>query len=179
LPIIQLTAYSFRMKHKLLLLLGLIVPAAAFPLESVYIGGQVGQVFLSNNVGGYNNAIGFAADLGFRTNPMLMVALRSQLSSHPGAGGITLWANTLSADVLIGNIYDIEFFLGGGPGFYNFSGVGRSAKFGLHGEFFGDLMVNDTLRLGLGFRYHGVFSPAIDEGNFWTIMARAGFSFGM
>ncbi len=158
------------MKHKLLVLLGLVVPAAAFPLESVYVGAQVGQVTLSNST--YTNSLGFGADLGFRTNPVLMVALRSQISMH--SPSMTLWSNTLSADVLIGNVYDIEFFLGGGPGFYNFSGAGHSLKFGLHGEFFGDLMVNDSIRVGLGFRYHGVFNPAVDEGNYWTVMARAG-----
>lgn len=165
------------MKNKILLILGFVLPATAFPLESIYVGVQAGQVFLSPRVTPtFNDALGFGGELGFRTNPMLLVSLRSQISSHSGGAGTSLWANTLTADVLVGNVYDIEIFAGAGPGFYSFSSNG-TARFGLVAEVFGDLMVSDVLRLGLATRYNAIFNTATDEAGFWSIMMRVGFSF--
>ncbi len=165
------------MKNKLALALALLLPGLAYPLESVYVGAEFGQVFLTSGAAAaHTNALGFGGEVGFRTNPVLYVTVRSQLSAHGGGAGTSLWATSLSADVLVGNIYDIEVFLGGGPGFYQFSGTNRSPRFGLQGGLYGDLQVSEAIRLGLGFRFHGLFNPAVDEGSFWNIMMRFGFS---
>lgn len=145
-------------------------------LESVYVGLHGGHVGLLSNTT-YANGLGFGGDVSFRTNPMLMLALRGQFSSHSPT--LSLFAGTVSADVLVGNIYDIEIFLGGGPGLYSFSRGTSDMKFGLHGELFGDLIVGSGLRVGLGTRFHGIFSPAADESGFYTIMMRLGYTFEM
>jgi hypothetical protein len=166
------------MKNKLFFALALLFSAPAFSLESVYVGGQFGQVFLTGGATSHANALGFGADLGFRTNPVLDVVFRTQFSSHTGGGGLSLWANTLSADFLVSNFYDIEWFIGAGPGFYQFASTATSGRFGLHAETHADLAVTEMLKVGLGMRYHAVFSPAADEGSFFTVMMRLGFSFG-
>lgn len=167
------------MKNKLILALALLLPTTAFPLESVYLGGQFGQVFLGGGAAAsHANALGYGVDLGFRTNPVLDVVLRTQLSSHTGSGGLSLWANTLSADFLVTNFYDIELFIGAGPGFYQFASTTTASRFGLHAETHADLMVSDSFKVGLGFRYHAIFDPGPKEGSFFTILMRAGFTFG-
>ena len=172
------------MKHKLwVVLLGSALSAAvakpAYALDSIYVGAQVGHVALTGGAGVYSNSLGFGGEIAFRTNPILDVALRSQYSSHAGGAGLGLWSNTLSADFLVGNFNDIEFFLGGGPGFYQFAQAAKASRFGLHAEAYGDLAVGKNLKLGLSWRYHGVFDPAAGEGSYWTIMMRAGFTFPM
>ncbi len=167
------------MKNKLILALALLLPSAAFPLESIYVGGQFGQVFLTGNAStAHTNALGYGLDLGFRTNPILDVVIRTQLSTHAGTTSLTLWANTLSADFLVTNFYDVELFMGAGPGFYQFASTPTTALFGLHAETYGDLMVSDSFKVGLGFRYHLVFNAGAQEGNFFTVMMRTGFTFG-
>lgn len=147
-------------------------------VEGFYIGGQVGYLALTNSTTPtIGNALGFGVDLGFRTNPVLDLTFGSQLSAH--SGGLSLWANTVSASYMVGVVNDIEFFIGGGPGFYAFNNTGATeAKFGLHAGFHGDLVVSDAVKIGLGWRFHGIFGPAINQSSYWQIMMRVGFYFG-
>jgi hypothetical protein len=163
---------------KTLFTLAFLVCSKGFPLESIFLGAQFGQVLLTNGASSFTNSLGYGLDLGFRTNPVLDVTLRSQLSSHSGGNGLTLWSNTLSADYLVGTFYDIEVFLGGGPGVYQFASSPSTVLFGLHAEAYGDLIVNDSFKVGLGGRFHGILNTAASTGSYWTIMMRAGFSFG-
>ncbi len=161
-----------------LALLPVLFSNQAKAVDGFYLGASFGHVALTGKAAQvYNNALGVGLDLSFRTNPILDVALRGQYSSHAGAGGMSLLGTTLSADFLVGNFNDIEFFLGGGPGFYQFSGITKTSRFGLHAEAIGDLAVGENVRLGLAWRYHGVFDPGAGEGSYWTIMMRLGFTF--
>ncbi|MBY0370167.1 outer membrane beta-barrel protein [bacterium] len=162
---------------KYLLAVCLLVPSLAYPLEGVGVGGQFGYVGLTNST--YPGALGFGGEITFRTNPVLDIALRSQWSQHAGTPAMSIWANTISADLMIGRFNDFDVFLGGGPGFYQFAGAGTNGRFGLHGEIYSDLNVGDSLKLGLGWRFHGIFSPAGGESSFWTVMARVSFFFGI
>lgn len=162
----------------LLALIPAVIPSKAQAVDGFYVGASVGHVALTGGAAtSFNNALGVGLDLSFRTNPILDVALRAQYSSHAGGTGLSLLGTTLSADFLVGNFNDIEFFLGGGPGFYQFSGATKNSRFGLHAEAIGDLAVGENIRLGLAWRYHGVFDPAVGEGSYWTIMMRVGVTF--
>ncbi len=162
-----------------LALIPALISSKAQAVDGFYVGASVGHVALTGGASSaFNNALGVGLDLSFRTNPILDVAVRAQYSSHAGgASGLSLLGTTLSADFLLGNFNDIEFFLGGGPGFYQFSGATKSSRFGLHAEAIGDLAVGENLRLGLAWRYHGVFDPGVGEGSYWTIMMRVGLTF--
>lgn len=159
------------MKHKILLAAALVFSPALWAVDGYYVGGAFGHVGAP-----FGNSLGFGGELAFRTNAILDVSLRSQASQHPGS--VSLWATTMSADFLINNWNDIEIFLGGGPGFYQFNTAGTlTSRFGLHGEAYADLVVNDMLKLGLAFRYHGIFSPGPGEGSYYTVMMRVGLFF--
>lgn len=146
------------------------LPGWAGAVEALYLGGQFGYGAYTASSSG---ALGFGGEIAVRTNPVLDLAFRSQFATH---GGVGVWANTIAADLLVGQFNDFEVFIGGGPGIYSFGG---NARFGLRGDLYSDLVVSDTLRLGLGWHFHGIFSPAVGESSFWTVMARIGFSFGM
>lgn len=163
----------------LLALVPALISTKAQALDGFYVGASVGHVALNGNASSlFSNALGVGLDLSFRTNPILDVALRGHYSSHAGgASGLSLLGMTLSADFLLGNFNDIEFFLGGGPGFYQFGGATTNSRFGLHAEALGDLAVGENLRLGLAWRYHGVFEPGLGQGSYWTIMMRVGLTF--
>ncbi len=166
------------MKNKLLLVIAFLLPAQALPLESIYVGGQLGFVGLTQQAPASTmNALGFGIDVGFRVNPVLDVSLRSGLSSHAGPTTIGLWSNTVSADFMVGHFNDIQLFLGGGPGFYQFAAATTETKFGLHANAIADLVLGENLRLGLGGRFHGIFDPSVATPSYWTMMMRVGFSF--
>jgi hypothetical protein len=181
LAIYKIERVLFLHMKKLTLALGLLLfPTSAFPLESLFIGGQFGQVLLTGGAKtSFTDSLGFGVDLGFRTNPVLDLTLRSQLSSHTGGSGLSLWSNTLSADYLVGNFYDIEVFVGGGPGLYQFASTPSTLLFGLHAELYGDLIVSDSFKIGLGGRFHGILNNSATTGSYWTIMMRAGCTFGL
>lgn len=144
------------------------VPAGVRGADSLYLGVAGGYVGVSGSA--YQSGLGFGADLGFGVNPLMDLVLRTQASSHDGSGGATVWAHTMSADFHVGNLYDVDVAVGAGPGLYKFA---SSYRFGLHGELITDVVM-DSLRVGLAWRYHGLFSPASTESNIWSVMARFG-----
>ena len=54
--------------------------------------------------------------------------------------------------------------------------LATDTNFGLHFGTAVDLKVDEAIRLGLGARYHVVFSPTSGS-NFWSFMFRAGYFF--
>ena len=154
----------------------LVIPnAPANAVDAFYVGGQVGHV--SSPVDTKSNAIGFGIDLGVRTNPLLDLVFQAQRSSHSGGTGISLTSTVVSADFHFWEFNDFEFSLGGGPGFY-FIGDSASttSNFGLHVGSNVDVVVDDSVRVGLGLRYHGVFNSGAGR-SYWTAMMRIGYLF--
>ena len=143
-------------------------------VDGLYLGAQVGQVGLtgtSQQV--HNNAIGFGVDIGFRTLSSVEILFQSQMSSH--SNNLKLYSQTLGANIRL-EIPDFEILLGLGPGFYTFSRGVSNTHFGLHWDVAGDVVVSDSLRLGLGFRYHSLFGD-IGADDFWSVMMRFGYLF--
>jgi hypothetical protein len=151
-------------------LAGLAVSSNSTAIDGIYLGVQGGHVGVPGPI--YMSGLGAGADVGFVVSPVIDMVFRTQLSSHDGGGGMTLWSNTISADFHLGNFYDVDIALGGGPGLYKY---GPSSLFGLHGELNTDVAFGNGLRAGLGWRYHGVFSPGAGQGSYWSVMARFGY----
>lgn len=145
-------------------------------IEAFYVGGEVGHVGLSGAAATpYSNTIGFAIDLGARVNPMLDLMFQFMRSSHSGAGGLTIYGQTVSADFHFFEMNDFDLSIGGGPGFYFMNSGTSSSFFGLNGGANIDVIVDDHVRVGLGFKYHGVFGAGSPD--FWTTMMRVGYLF--
>ena len=157
-----------------------VIPSPAHALEALYVGGQVGHVALLGTPGGtFNNALGFGADIGFRTNSYVDIMISLLTSSHASAAGdLGLLAPTLSADFHIGRAYDFDFTLGVGPGFYSYKHLGVSdTKFGLNFGGAVDVIIDEHFRVGLGTKYHLAFGGDVISGNFWTATMRVGYLF--
>ena len=138
-----------------------------------YAGIQTGFVGLQKNTGSaYGNALGFGVDLGVRTNSVMDVVFSSQYSKH---NALKLFSETLEANFYMWQMNDLEFSIGAGPGFYILNSGVSSTEFGLQGSLALDVVATDALRLGVGYRYHGIFGTADD---YWTVMMRVGFIFG-
>jgi len=163
-------------------------PHLASAIDAVYLGGQVGNVALTGDLGNaFSNAIGFGVDLGLRTNSLLDVTAHFQHSSHSGGtDGMSLNDLFLSADVHLLQVNDFDFALAFGPGFYFFNAAAAGnlpslshTNFGLNFGALGDVVVSDNFRIGLDGRYHAVFGNIFGNtgGAFWTIMLRAGVLF--
>ncbi len=150
----------------------LFAAAPALAVDGVYLGGQVGAVGL--NGGATNTAIGFGVDLGLRANPLVDVIFHFQTSSH---SGLTIYAPHLSAEIHYADVNDFDFTIGVGPGLYFFKALNTDTNFGLNFGTAVDFKLDEAIRLGLGARYHLVFSPAVGSGNFWSFMFRAGYFF--
>jgi len=146
----------------------------ALAVDAFYLGGQVGHV--ASPVDVYSNAIGFGIDLGVRTNPLLDLVVQLQKSSHSGGTGLGVTSGVLSADFHFWEFNDFEFSLGGGPGFYFIGDTTTQSHFGLHVGSNVDVVVDDSVRVGLGLRYHGVFNSAASR-TYWTAMMRIGYLF--
>jgi hypothetical protein len=154
------------MKRLICSLLLLSVPS--FALDGVYLGAQVGHV---GGPGTSPNAIGFGIDIAVPTGAYLDAVLHAQYSDH---GGLTLLHPTLDAQVHLVQTGDFDLTAEAGPGFYFLGGTGSATKFGVNVGTNGDLIVQDQLHLGLGFRYHILFdSPG--AGDFYTVMLRVGY----
>ena len=146
-------------------------------LDGLYLGGEVGHVALTGQKSiDKTNTIGFAIDLGVKVNPVLDLALQFLRSSHSGgANGLTIYGQTVSADFHFFELNDFDLSFGGGPGFYFFNSGTSNSFFGLNGGLNLDVVVDDRVRVGLGFRYHAVFGG--DSVDLWTTMMRVGYLF--
>jgi len=155
----------------------------ALAIDGIYLGGQLGHVALTGDAKrNFNNAIGFGADVGFRTSGLFDLIFGFQTSSHGGtaaAGGdLRLTSTTLNADFRLIPGGDFDITAGAGPGLYFFSQGGASeTKFGINFGAAVDVNVDDALKVGLGPRYHVVFSSGPGSSSYWTIMARVGYLF--
>jgi hypothetical protein len=170
-----------------LLALSLILTLPAFAVDGLYLGGEVGYVGLSGNASTvFNNNVGFGADLGVRANPVFDLLASFQTSSHSlnvGSGlNLNLYSTTLSAEFHFLNVNDLEFSIGAGPGMYFFKTSAGAlsnteSHFGLQGGVAADVLV-DNLRLGVGWRFHGIFHNVADVGaSYWAVMAHVGYLF--
>lgn len=169
-------------KNQLALVLALVLfTPRAFPIDAFYIGGQVGHVGLTGDAAKtYSNTIGFGVDLGVRTNPLLDLVFQFQRSGHSGGGnGLTLYSQTIAADFHFWEFNDFEFTLGGGPGFYFFATDPKTdTNFGLNVGTNVDVIVDEHVRVGLGWRFHGIFAGTGSLGSsYWTAMMRVGYLF--
>ena len=156
----------------------LTVAPAAFALDGIYLGAQVGDVTLSGNTAPlYNSTIGYGLDLGFEESSLIELVLHGQHSNHSGAfGDLSVSDAFISAYLHAIRTGDLDFSLGLGPGFYFFSTQGTSStNFGLNFGVNGDVCL-DAFRVGLGVNYHSVFGTTIGD-NLWTIMMRFGYVF--
>lgn len=153
----------------------LLLSAPAFALDGFYLGAQVGHVALTGTPT-FSNAIGFGLDLGVPTGSYLDVVAHIQYSSHSGGPGLKLFHPTLAAQVHAFRSADFDVSAEAGPGFYFLSAGTSETKFGLNFGVNGDVLVEDALRLGVGWRYHSVFNTAL-IGDFWTVMMRVGYQF--
>jgi hypothetical protein len=152
----------------------LAVSTPALAVDGIYVGGEVGAVGLSSSFGSSSTAIGFGGDLGVRVNPLIDVVGRVMHSSHTGT---TLTSTTFSADFRLAEVNDFEFAIGAGPGFYFLGGDGLSVtKFGLNYGGNVDVVVNETVHIGVGARYHHTLSST--TANHWMVTMRVGFLFG-
>lgn len=167
----------------LLILSALALPQVASALDGVYLGAQAGFVSpTGNGASAYKNAVGFGIDLGLRTNPILDLMLGFQYSAHsenvPGVGDLTSFRQSLTAEIHVARFNDFDVTLGGGPGFYIYKAGGTSdTKFGLNFGGAIDMLVNDTLNVGVGTRYHAVFGTTGTQGGFFTVQMRIGYLF--
>ena len=144
-------------------------------VEALVVGGQVGHVGLTGSTG-YGNAIGFGGALGVRVNPILDLVANLQHSSHSGGtNGFSQTVTFLSAGFRFWEINDFELGVDGGPGFYFLKTASSDTKFGLHAGVHGDVVVDELIRVGVGWTWHGVFSGT----NYWTAMLRVGLLFGL
>lgn len=159
---------------KILLSLGflsLLAAAPAWAVDGVYLGAEVGAVGGSN---GLDTQIGYGGDVGAIVNNLLEVDARVLHSSHVN-GNYSLTSTTLAADFRIFDMGDFVVGIGAGPGFYFSSALGQSTtKFGLNygGEV--DVILSETVHLGVGGRYHQVFSG----NDYWQATMRVGFMLG-
>jgi len=152
---------------------------ASYGVDAFYLGGDIGYVNLTGRTAAlYNHTIGFGLDFGFRTGANVDLTLGLGASSHSGSGGLTLFSPTLSADIMLAEINDFEFLVGGGPGFYFFKDlVTTESKFGLNFGGVGNVVL-DNIRIGLGYRYHMIFNGTTSD-NYWTLMMRFGYLFDL
>jgi hypothetical protein len=171
-----------KLLFSLMLGLGVLMGAArpAMAVDGVYLGGELGFVGLTDNIGRTNNnGLGFGFNLGLRANPLLDIMAGFQRSTHSGqlagVGDLTLYSTTLSAAFHFLQVDDFDLSLMGGPGFYFFNtAAGNATKFGLHGGLAGDVVIEDALRVGIAWKYHGVFGTTTGGGSYWTVMMRVG-----
>lgn len=160
---------------RIFLVISLFAAISQAAVDGLYLGAQVGQVGLTGTSQTlHNNAIGFGVDIGFRTLSSVDIIFQSQMSSH--SNDLKLYSQTLGANVRL-EIPDFEISVGLGPGFYTFSQASSNTYFGVHWDVAGDVVVTDTLRLGLGFRYHSLFGD-VGADDFWSVMMRVGYLFG-
>lgn len=154
-----------------------LLSSLARAIDGYYVGAQLGHVsgFEGSSAVSYNSAIGIGLDLGLRTNPVLDVVLQLQRSSH--GGGATLYSQFISADFHFFEFNDIDFTLGAGPGFYFFATSAKTdTNFGIHLGPNVDVMVDERVKIGVGGRWHSVFSGN-SGGAYWSVMARLGYLF--
>ncbi len=148
----------------------LLLAAPAFAGDGLYLGGQIGHV---SGLGAGGNAIGFGGDLGIPSGSYLDVMIHVQYSSHTG---YTLFHPTVDAAFHV--LHTADFDLTGelGPGFYFIGGTASATKFGLNFGANGDVILQDSIKIGLGFRWHTLFNSA-PSSDFSTVMLRVGYQF--
>jgi len=158
--------------------LGLVVAGSpALAIDGVYVGAEVGAIggASSDALGNQwlDTQIGYGGDLGVGVNNLFDVMARVMHSSH-NSGTLSLTSTTLAADFHVLDMGDFVVSLGAGPGFYFLSGSGLSTtKFGLNygGEV--DVVLSQLVHLGVGGRFHQVFSG----NDYWAATMRIGFMF--
>ena len=148
---------------------------SAFALEGLYLGAQVGQVGLTG-ISGRSNAIGFGVDVGVKTVGLLDLVFHLNYSNHSGGGGLRILAPQLSALYHVTQTGELDISVEGGPGFYSFSSTATETKFGIQLGINADVILEEHLRAGLGWRYHNPFDATLG-GSFYTLMMRVGWLF--
>lgn len=159
-------------------LLALGAAPRAVALEGFYLGGSVGYVGLTGNGKIFDNGLGFGADIGAKVNSYVNLLYHFQYSSHKNFGDLQNFANFLTADFQLVQMNDIFWSIGGGPGLYLLKAGGTTnTNFGLNASTDVGLNIDEKFRVGVGFRYHVIFSPTVGD-NYYTIMASVGYTFG-
>lgn len=154
------------------------VPLRAF--EGITFNGQIGEGLPLSNPSNYSGGIAFGGQIGLLTNYRLEMMLDFLTSTHSGTvATVTQYSGTISADVHLLRNNDFELTGGIGPGLYIFrSGTLSETDFGIHFGGWGDAWVDEKIRVGLGIRYHNIFTSAIGT-SYWCVLARLGFVVGL
>lgn len=165
--------------NRYLFILAFLLGRAAWAIDGIYLGGELGYVNLSGNTSIYSNALGFDVDLGIKTNPILDINFQFGYSSHSGGAGLTLYHPTASANLHVYQMNDFDLSLGLGPGFYFFkTGAITESDFGLNFGVAGDVVVEEAVHVGIGWQWHKVFGGTIGD-NFWDLTMRVGYFFSI
>lgn len=158
-------------------MLGVLFGISAYAIDGWYLGGELGYVDLKGRGSVYSDALGVSAVVGVRANSILDVVARVGYSSHSGAGGLTLIHPTMSGDFHLFQMNDLDFTVGLGPGIYLFTrGATTETNFGLNIGIGGDVVLDESIHLGIGLRWHEIFGGTIGD-NFWSIGMRVGVFF--
>jgi len=162
----------------LLGLLGVLISPAAQAVDGIYFGGELGHTSLGGAIGrSYTNAIGLAADVGFRVNPLIDLTMRAHYSSHGTGTTMNLLGTTATAEIHFLDWNDFEVSAGAGPGFYFFQQTTTESKFGLNFTLQADLLATSAFRVGLGWRGNWILGDAVSSGSFWFMGLRLGYYF--
>jgi hypothetical protein len=147
----------------------------AVALEGGYVQGQAGYSGLTGSAANSFNstdAVGLGVDLGLNVNPFVDAVFSFTYSNH---GGLSLFAPFISADIHVLQVYDFDLTISAGPGFYLWSVSNyNETKFGVSGGGAIDVHITDNVKMGIGARYHSVFSSDAFASSFYTVMMRFG-----
>ena len=147
-------------------------------VEAIVVNGSLGHVALVGQPAAYENALGFGFEAGVKANSLLDVQFGLRQSSH--SVGLSILNPTLSAEFHVSQFYDVDMIVGCGPGFYQFSANNTSrTHFGVQFGGAVDVVVEDSLRFGVGVRYHSVFDASENAPSHWAVLMRVGYTFGL
>lgn len=151
---------------------------ASGAIEAIVVGAQLGHFTLvgSKATDQYANALGFGIEAGIKANPLLDVQFGIRKSSH---SGLSILNPSMSAEFHVSQFYDIDMTVGVGPGFYLFdNGAQSETNFGVQFGGAVDVVVEESLKFGIGVRYHSVFSPNVGASH-WSVLMRVGYALGL
>ena len=150
----------------------------ALAIEAWIAGGQLGASGVQTGTGlpSFGGGIGFGVDLGLKNNPAVDVTLSIQRAAD--SGGVGLTSGLVTADLHILEYNDFEISFGAGPGLYMFGQTsGTQTNFGLQLGPNVDVIIHESIRIGIAAREHFLFTTA-GVGGLWGFTMRVAYLFG-
>jgi hypothetical protein len=160
---------------KILFLFIVLLQVRAWGIEGIYIGAE-GGFQSSPMLSATSSSLGFSGDIGFRVNSQLDVVLHSQLSNY-SPPNLNLLGQLVTANWIFSRLSDFEMAVGAGPGIYFFNSTPNSTKFGIHFEAHADILMGETIRMGVGAFWHGLLGPDVGQTSYFSVLARLGLFF--